>query len=108
MQCPSGNGLSKGAVTDPVSLKVLSWNMAGQSEDSTDIFLSQISMLTDGDVLTESWITRKRDWRLDDFALAAICCADDVVLVAVSMSAAEIMVTEVAGEDDGSRSLRRG
>ena len=27
--------------------------------------------------------------------LAAICYADDVVLVAVSMSAAEVMVTEV-------------
>ena len=33
--------------------------------------------------------------RLDDFALAAICKADDVVLVAVSMSAAETRVTEV-------------
>ena len=45
--------------------------------------------------LIKSWITRKLAWRLDDFALAAICCADDVMLVAVSMSAAEIMVTEV-------------
>ena len=43
----------------------------------------------------KSWITRELAWRLDDFALAAICYADDVVLVAVSMSAAEIMVTEV-------------
>ena len=45
--------------------------------------------------LIKSWITRKLAWRLDDFVLAAICYADDVVLVAVSMSAAEIMVTEV-------------
>ena len=45
--------------------------------------------------LIKSWITRKLAWRLDDFALAAICYADDVVLVAVSKSAAEIMVTEV-------------
>ena len=45
--------------------------------------------------LIKSWITRKLAWKLDDFALAAICCADDVVLVAVSMSAAEIMVSEV-------------
>ena len=37
----------------------------------------------------------KLAWRLDDFALAAICCADDVVLVAVSMFVAEILVTEV-------------
>ena len=45
--------------------------------------------------LIKSWITRKLAWRLDDFALAAICYADDVVLIAVSKSAAEIMVTEV-------------
>ena len=45
--------------------------------------------------LMKSWMTRKLAWRLDDFALAAICYADDVVLVAVSMSAAKIMVTEV-------------
>ena len=45
--------------------------------------------------LIRSWITRKLAWKLDDFALAAICYADDVVLVAVSKSAAEIMVTEV-------------
>ena len=45
--------------------------------------------------LIKSLITRKLAWRLDDFALAAICYADDVVLVAVSVSAAEIMVTEV-------------
>ena len=43
----------------------------------------------------KSWITRKLAWRLDDFALAVSCYADDVVLVAVTMSAAEIMVTEV-------------
>ena len=43
----------------------------------------------------KSWITRKLAWKLDDFALAATCYADDVVLVAVSMSAAEIMVSEV-------------
>ena len=45
--------------------------------------------------LIKSWITRKLAWRLDDFVLAAICCADDVVLIAVSMSAAEVMVAEV-------------
>ena len=39
--------------------------------------------------------TRKLAWRLDDFVLAAICYADDVVLVAVPMSAAEVMVAEV-------------
>ena len=33
-------------------------------------------------------------WRLDDFTLAAICYADDVVLIAVSVSAAETMVSE--------------
>ena len=45
--------------------------------------------------LIKSWITRKLAWRRDDFVLAAICYADDVVLIAVSMSAAEIMVKEV-------------
>ena len=39
------------SVTDPVSLDLLSWNVAGLSEDSTDIFMSQISMLTDWHVL---------------------------------------------------------
>ena len=33
--------------------------------------------------------------RLDDFVLAAICLADDVVLVAASVAAAEVMVAEV-------------
>ena len=37
-------------------------------------------------VLIKSWITRKLAWKLDDLALAAICYADDVVLVALSMS----------------------
>ena len=32
--------------------------------------------------LIKSWMTRKLAWRLDDFVLAAICFADDVVLVA--------------------------
>ena len=35
--------------------------------------------------LIKSWISRKLAWRLDDFTLAAICYADDVVLIAVSM-----------------------
>ena len=45
--------------------------------------------------LIKSWISRKLAWRLDDFTLAAICCADDVVLIAVSMDAAESTVSEV-------------
>ena len=45
--------------------------------------------------LIKSWITRKLACKLDDFALAAICCAGDVVLVAVSVTAAEVMVSEV-------------
>ena len=43
-------GLSEGT-TDPVTLNVLSWNVAGLSEDSTDVFQSQISMLTAWDIL---------------------------------------------------------
>ena len=38
-------------MTDPVSLKVLSSSVAGLEEECTDILLSQISMLTDWDVL---------------------------------------------------------
>ena len=49
------------ATTDPVVLKVLSWNVAGLSEDSTDIFLSQVSMLTEWDVLLLQECFRKRD-----------------------------------------------
>ena len=55
-----GSGLSNG-VTDPVILKVLIWNVAGLWEDSTDIFLSQISMLTDWDVLLLQECFRKLD-----------------------------------------------
>ena len=54
------SGLSN-AVTDPVSLKVLSWNVAGLSEDCTDIFLTQISMPTDWDVLLLQECFRKLD-----------------------------------------------
>ena len=55
--------------------------------------------------LMKSWITRKLAWKLDDFALAAICYADDVVLVAVSMSAAEIMMSEVIAKIERGRSV---
>ena len=55
---PSGIALRSGknsgvhtVVTDFVSLKVVSWNVVGLAEDSRDIFFSQISMLTDWDVL---------------------------------------------------------
>ena len=43
-------GLSEGT-TNPVTLKVLSWNVAGLSVESTDLFLSQISTLTACDIL---------------------------------------------------------
>ena len=45
--------------------------------------------------LVKSWKVRNMAWSLDDFVLAAICCADDVVLVAASVAAAEVMVAEV-------------
>ena len=49
-------------VTDPVSLKVLSWNVAGLAEDSTDIFsCPQISMLTNWDVSLLQECFRKLD-----------------------------------------------
>ena len=44
-----------------VSLKVLSWNVAGLAENCTDIFLSQISMLADWDVLLLQECFRKLD-----------------------------------------------
>ena len=60
MRKRENSGLSS-AVTDPVSLKVLSWNVAGLAEDCTDIFLSQISMLADWDVLLLQECFRKLD-----------------------------------------------
>ena len=45
--------------------------------------------------LIKSWIARNLAWRLDDFVLAAICHADDVVSVAALVAAAEVMVAEV-------------
>ena len=65
-----------------------------QGAPESPVFFTMIMELVLRDLI-KSWITRKLAWRLDDFALAAICYADDVVLAAVSMSAAEIMVTEV-------------
>ena len=50
MRKRENSGLSI-AATAKVSLKVLSRNVAGLAEDCTDIFLSQISMLADWDVL---------------------------------------------------------
>ena len=49
------------AATAPVSLKVLSWNVAGLAEDCADIFLLQISMLVDWDVLVLQECFRKLD-----------------------------------------------
>ena len=60
MRKRTNSGLSN-AATDPVSLKVLSWNVAGLAEDCTDIFLSQISMLADWDVLLLQECFRKLD-----------------------------------------------
>ena len=45
--------------------------------------------------LTRSWVSRKLVWSLYEFTLSAICYADDVVLVAASVAAAETMVSEV-------------
>ena len=60
MRKSKNSGLSI-AATAPVSLKVLSWNVAGLAEDCTDIFLSQISMLVDWDVLLLQECFRKLD-----------------------------------------------
>ena len=60
MRKRKNSGLSN-VVTDPVSLKVLSWNVAGLAEDCADIFLSQISMLADWDVLLLQECFRKLD-----------------------------------------------
>ena len=60
MRTRKNSGLSH-AATDPVSLKVLSWNVAGLAVDCTYIFLSQISMLADWDVLLLQECFRKLD-----------------------------------------------
>ena len=61
--------------------------------ETPDTF-TMIMELVLGDLI-ESWKVRKLAWRLDDFVLAAICYADDVVLTAASVAAAEVMVPEV-------------
>ena len=43
-------------------------------------------------IFTMIWKIRKLAWSLDDFVLASISYADDVVLVPVSVTAAEVMV----------------
>ena len=48
--------------------------------------------------LVRSWNTRNFSWSLDGFVLPAICHADDVVLVAGSVCAAETMVEETIGK----------
>ena len=45
--------------------------------------------------LATSWKVRYLAWSLDDFVLAAICYADDLVLAAPSVAAAEVMVASV-------------
>ena len=45
--------------------------------------------------LVKSWKVRNLAWTLDDFVLAATCYADDVVLAAASVAAAEVTVAEV-------------
>ena len=45
--------------------------------------------------LIKIMITLKLAWRMDDFVLAVNCYADDVVCVAASVAAAEVMVAEV-------------
>ena len=65
-----------------------------QGAPESPVIFTMIMELVLRDVI-KSWISRKLAWRLDDFALAAICYADDVVLIAVSVSAAETMVSEV-------------
>ena len=57
----NGTGLSEGTA-DVVSLNVLSWNVAGPSEDSTVICLSQISMLTAWDILLPQECFKKERW----------------------------------------------
>ena len=65
-----------------------------QGAPESPVIFTMIMELVLRDML-KSWITRKLAWRLDDFALAAICYAHDVVLVAASVAAAEVMVAEV-------------
>ena len=65
-----------------------------QGAPESPVIFTMIMELVLRDLL-KSWISRKLAWRLDDFTLAAICYADEVVLIAVSVSAAEILVSEV-------------
>ena len=80
-----GNGDIKQSSDEP--------RIASRSAESPVIFTMIMELVLRD--LIKSWISRKLAWRLDDFTLAAICYADDVVLIAVSVSAAETMVSEV-------------
>ena len=59
--------------------------MTPQGAPKSPVIFTMVMELVLRDLI-KSWITRKLAWKLDDFALAAICHADDVVLVAVTKS----------------------
>ena len=60
-----------------------------QGAPESPVIFTMIMELTLRDLI-KSWIARKLAWRLDDFVLATIFYADDVVLVAASVAAAEV------------------
>ena len=74
-----------------LSSKVRMSRSLPQGAPESPVIFTMITELVLRDLI-KSWITRKLAWRLDDFVLAAICCADGVVLVAASVAAAEVMV----------------
>ena len=65
-----------------------------QGAPESPVIITMIMELVLRDLI-KSWIARKLAWKLDDFVLAAIYNADDVVLVAASVAVAEVMVAEV-------------
>ena len=89
------NGSCKKARLGTISLsKVRMSRELPQCAPESPVIFTMIMELVLRDLM-KSWITRKLAWSLDDTVLAATCYADDVVLVAASVAAAEVMVTEV-------------
>ena len=73
-----------------------------QSSPESAVIFTMIMELVLRDLI-KSWIAQKLARRLDDFVLAATCCADEV-LVAASVAAAEVMVAEVIAKIERCRS----
>ena len=75
----------KARVGTVLSTKVQMSRGVHRGAPESRVIFTMIMELVLGDLI-KSWKIRKLAWSLGDFVLAAICCADDVVLVAASVA----------------------